>query len=125
MQNNIFENPIFETIKVSKISFLPFIKTKQTRYKATGATVKKKTLNFDRTNLSALIHTLDSKTFASSKPFQSTDIQGNTYLEIAYSQDNQFAAVQLYEYAPFQYHPLNDVYVFDGKTAEECLTYLK
>ncbi|MDR1813626.1 MAG: hypothetical protein LBR18_02115 [Tannerella sp.] len=123
MQNNIFENPIFETIKVSKISLLPFIKTKQVRYKATGAIVKKKSLNFDRNVLTALLQTLDNKNFASAKPFKAADIQGNTYLEVAYSADNQFAAVQLYEYAPFTYHPLNDIYVFEGQAAEDCVRY--
>ncbi|MDR1763478.1 MAG: hypothetical protein LBR64_05950 [Dysgonamonadaceae bacterium] len=125
MEYNIFENPIFEAVKVSKISLLPFIKSTQYVLKASGKAVEKSTYYFNKSDLNRLISLLSSKEFEGAKPLEIVDTHGNCFIEVVSSDDSRFAAVQIFEFVPFKYTPLNDLYRFEDETAEKFLAFLE
>ena len=45
---------------------------------------------------------------------------GNYRLEGALSADRQFAAMQLFQYSDFMYHPASECYFYEGATAEQA-----
>ena len=124
MQNNILENPIFEQIKINKIKFLPFLKTKQYILRETGSPVRKETFHFDKSQLSEWVNLLSKQGFKDAKPIDTVSGHVNCYLEVAFSDDRQFAAVQLYEYIPFAFQPVRELFLYKGSTAMDLLSYL-
>ncbi|MDR1780081.1 MAG: hypothetical protein LBR50_05050 [Tannerella sp.] len=123
MDDNILNNPIFETVKVGN-KMLPFLKTKRYVLKETGSFVNKTTVNFHKNHLVALMNTLSSQSFTSAKPIELSASQSGCYMDVATSEDGQFAAVRLFEYVPFTFQPVNDMYRFDGKVAVDFAAYL-
>jgi hypothetical protein len=124
MQHNIFNNTVFETTRVSKIKLLPFLKTTQIVVKATGSPVKKESVYFSKNSFINLVKYLSEKEFTQAKPIEIMNINGNCYMDVITSADGLFAAVQLFEYVPFTYQPVNNLYIFEGVVAEKFLSYL-
>jgi hypothetical protein len=125
MQNNILDNPIFEAIKVSKNKWLPFWKTKCYILKETGKTVKKETIYFNKDQLQGLIKQLSEQVFSEAKPMEIAVSRGNCYMDIVFTEDNRFVAVQLFEYVPFAFQPVKELYLIKEQPASNFLSYIK
>jgi len=124
MQNNILDNPVFEIVRTDNKLF-PFLKTKHYFLKETGSLIKKETIHFNKNQLPGLMKTLSEQAFATAKPINIVSSQGSCYMEIAYTEDKQFAAVLLFEYVPFEYHPVNEMYQFRGQAVNALATYME
>jgi hypothetical protein len=123
MENNILNHPAFEMVKAGG-KLLPFLKTKRFVLKENGSEVKKETIYFNKNQLSGLMNALSAQSFSGVKPIEIVSAQGGCYMDVATTDDRQFAAVQLYEYVPFAFYPVNDMYQLRGKQAEDFLAYL-
>ncbi|MDR2472848.1 MAG: hypothetical protein LBD53_04680 [Tannerella sp.] len=124
MQYNIFDNPVFEAVRVRN-KLLPFLTSTQYRVKATGVKVKKVSVYFDKNSLSGLIKVLDNKSFNDAAAIKISAANSNCYFDAVSTADHSFVAVQLYEYSPFTYHPVKDLYIFEGAVAESFLAFLE
>ncbi|MDR1602977.1 MAG: hypothetical protein LBS42_11200 [Tannerella sp.] len=123
MENNILDHPVFETVKAGN-KMLPFLKTKRYVLKESGSEVKKETIYFNKMQLPGLMNALSTQTFSGVKPIEIVSAQGGCYMDVVTAGDRQFAAVQLFEYVPFAFYPVNDMYQFRGKQAGDFLAYL-
>ncbi|MDR3266591.1 MAG: hypothetical protein LBT24_03370, partial [Tannerella sp.] len=125
MQNNILDNPIFEAIKISKNKCFPFWKTKCYILKETGKTVKKETIYFNKDQLQGFIKQFSEQVFSEAKPIEIVASRGNCYMDIVFTEDNLFVAVQLFEYVPFVFQPVNGLYLIKEQSASDFLSYIK
>ncbi|MDR0757846.1 MAG: hypothetical protein LBF85_08375 [Tannerella sp.] len=122
MENNILDHPVFETVR-SGGKLLPFMKTKRYVLRENGSEVKKETFYFNKTQLPGFMNALSTQNFSGVKPIEIVSAQGGCYMDVVTASDRQFVAVQLYEYVPFAFYPVNDMYQFRGKPAEDFLAY--
>lgn len=53
-----------------------------------------------------------------------TTTLGNYLLEECHSADNEFAALQLYQYSQMRYQPVSDVCIFEGDDAKTVVGHL-
>ncbi|MDR1406562.1 MAG: hypothetical protein LBJ23_00775 [Tannerella sp.] len=123
MENNILDHSVFELVKTgSKV--LPFLKTKRYVLKENGSEVKKETIYFNKTHLPGFMKMLSDQNFTDAKPIEIVSAQGSCYMDIVTTADKRFVAVQLFEYVPFAFHPVNEMYQVRGEAAEKLLEYL-
>jgi hypothetical protein len=122
--NNILDNPLFEAVKVRKNKFLPFLKTTQYMLKKNGQKLTKERFYFNKSRLRELMNTLSTQDFSSAAPIETTNSQGGSYIDLVFSGDRQFAAIQLFEFIPYSYQPAGQPFLLESKAAEECLAYL-
>jgi len=123
MENNILDNPVFEQVKIGN-KLLPFIKAKRYALKESGSLVNRETVYFNKNNLPALLNVLSGQTFATAKPVDAVASQGGCYVEVVTTDDGLFAAARVYEYVPFEFRALNDMYRYDGQAAADFAAYL-
>ncbi|MDR1331270.1 MAG: hypothetical protein LBK07_04125 [Tannerella sp.] len=123
MENNILDNQVFELVKTGN-KLLPFMKSKSHVLRENGIAVKKETHYFNKTHLPGFMKMLSEQSFSGAKPLEIVSAQGSCYMDVVTTGDRQFAAVQLFEYVPFAFHPVNEMYQLRGKPAEEFLDYL-
>ena len=84
------------------------VKAKQNEYSVENGARLEKILGADETTGMEMLRT------KSIKPSS----MGNVRLDACISNDHQFAAVQLLRFTDFNYQPVTDVVVYEGKTAE-------
>ncbi|MDR2120366.1 MAG: hypothetical protein LBP64_05775 [Tannerella sp.] len=100
------------------------MKTKRYVLKENGNEVKKETIYFNKNQLPGFMNALSAQTFSGTRPIEIVSAQGSCYMDIVTTGDRRFVAVQLFEYIPFSFHPVDGMYQLRGKPAEEFHTYL-
>jgi len=124
MQYNIFENPVFEAIQV-KNKLFPFLSSTRYTVRATGSPVRKQTVYFNKNSLNGLLKALAVKDFKDIKPLEIMQSNSNCYIDVVTSADKKFAAAQIFEYVPFTYQPITELYTMEGAIADNFLSYLE
>ena len=95
----------------TQVVYLPtksIVKAKQNEYSVENGTRLEKILKADEATAMEML---------SKKPLKPSSM-GNMRLDACISNDHQFAAVQLLRFTDFNYQPVTNVVVYEGKTAE-------
>lgn len=75
-----------------------------------GAFLNRKTLKFNKDKKSELLNLVNSKDFATLQALSEDEVSA-LVLEIYSSPKSEFCAVQLFEYAEMDFHPVSDVVI--------------
>lgn len=103
--------------------FRMFWKSKEIVYLPTGSVAKERSLFFDLKNVGKLTEMLEHGKLDSEAGVKS-NASGNVRMDIMISQDNKFAAVQLFQFVPYTYTPVTAVCYFTGSDAAAVSTFL-
>lgn len=103
--------------------FRLFWRTKEIVYLPTGSVAKERSVYFDLKHLNKLTDMLEHKLLNSETDIKS-DASGNVRMDIMISQDNKFAAVQLFQFVPYTYTPVTSVCYFTGSEAATVSAFL-
>ena len=100
--------------------FRLFWKSKEVVYLPTGSVTKERSVFFDLKYLGKLTDMIENG---------ETEIKssgsGNVRMDVMISQDNKFAAVQLYQFVPYTYTPVTSVRYYTGSDAVAVSTFLE
>lgn len=102
--------------------FRMFWKSKEVVYLPTGSKAKERSMFFDLKYLDKLTDQVNSGTF-SSKEIKS-EASGNIRMDVILSDDNKFAAVQLFQFIPYTYQPVTSVRYFTNDDASGVANFL-
>lgn len=102
--------------------FRMFWKSKEVVYLPTGSKAKERSIFFDLKYLDKLTDQVNSGTF-SSKEIKS-ETSGNIRMDVILSDDNKFAAVQLFQFIPYTYQPVTSVRYFTNDDASSVANFL-
>ena len=91
--------------------FRLFWKSKEIVYLPTGSVAKERSLFFDLKYIGKLTEMLESGNLDSESGVKS-ESSGNVRMDIMISQDNKFAALQLFQFVPYTYTPVTSVRYF-------------
>lgn len=103
--------------------FRLFWKSKEIVYLPTGSVAKERSLFFDLKYLGKLSDMIERGQLGSVTDIKS-DASGNVRMDVMISQDNKFAAVQLFQFVPYTYTPVTTVRYFTGSEAAAVSTFL-
>lgn len=92
-------------------------------YQPTGSEIKKQRLCFKMEHINPLKDMLADCKFPESPDFKSDPGADSARMEILYSKDNQFAAVQLFQYVPFEYQIFCPIHIYTGQEAVAFLNF--
>jgi hypothetical protein len=101
-----------------------FTKWKYEVYEKTGSPIIHKTYFFGKKEIDMVKAVLDQEQFQSGKPIVFLP-NSDAHLDVLFSKDNQFAAVQLKEYIPFTFQPVSSIYYFYQPAAGDFIEYVK
>lgn len=104
-------------------TFCLFWHTKKLYYQPTGSEIKEYFMFFDLKDLQQLRASITEGNFDVSPAFRCKP-GGNIRLHTLITSDNQFAAVQLYQFVPYTYSPVTSVYCFKESTAVAFSTFI-
>lgn len=104
--------------------FRLFWKMKEAAYLPTGSSVKERSLFFDLKHLVEFTEILEQHKFANEAGFK-CEGNGNLRMDIFASRDNQFVAVQLFQFVPYTYTPVTAIFYFTGTEAIEMANFLQ
>lgn len=102
--------------------FRMFWKSKEVVYLPTGSKAKERSMFFDLKYLDKLTDQVNSGTF-SSKEIKS-EASGNIRMDVILSDDNKFAAIQLFQFIPYTYQPVTSVRYFTNDDASAVAHFL-
>lgn len=102
--------------------FRMFWKSKEVVYLPTGSKAKERSMFFDLKYLDKLTDQVNSGAF-SSKEIKS-ETSGNIRMDVILSDDNKFAAVQLFQFIPYTYQPVTSVRYFTNDGASAVANFL-
>ena len=100
-----------------------FWKSKEVVYLPTGSVAKERTVFFDLKYLGQLTDMIENGPLNGETEVVSSG-SGNVRMDAMVSQDNQFAAVQLYQFVPYTYTPVTSVHYFTGSDAAAVAAFL-
>ncbi|WP_273164246.1 hypothetical protein [Bacteroides fluxus] len=103
--------------------FRLFWKSKEIVYLPTGSVTKERSIYFDLKHLGKLTEMIEHKMLNGESEIKS-DASGNVRMDIMLSQDNKFAAVQLFQFVPYTYTPVTTVFYFTGGEAAAVSAFL-
>lgn len=103
--------------------FRMFWKSKEVVYLPTGSKAKERTMFFDLKYLDKLTDQVNSGAF-SSKEIKS-ETSGNIRMDVILSDDNKFAAIQLFQFVPYTYQAVTSVRYFTNDDASAVANFLK
>lgn len=104
--------------------FRLFWKSKEVVYLPTGSIAREQSLFFDLKNLDKLSNMVKSGAFSVDTPIKG-EPSGNLRMDIILSEDNKFAAVQLFQFVPYTYNPVTSVCYFTNGEALALAAFLK
>lgn len=104
--------------------FRLFWKSKEIVYLPTGSVTKERTVFFDLKYLGKLADMIEQEQLNGETDIKSSG-SGNVRLDVMISQDNKFAAVQLYQFVPYTYTPVTSVRYFTGDDAVAVSAFLE
>ena len=100
-----------------------FWKSKEIVYLPTGSVAKERSLFFDLKHIGKLTEMLESGKLDGEAGVKS-ESSGNVRLDVMISQDNKFAALQLFQFVPYTYTPVTSVCYFTGNEAAAVSAFL-
>ena len=103
--------------------FRLFWKSKEMVYLPTGSVAKERSLFFDLKHINKLTEMIEGKKLDCENSVKS-DASGNVRMDVMLSQDNKFAAVQLFQFVPYTYTPVTSVHYFKGNEAVAVSTFM-
>lgn len=103
--------------------FLLVAKSKVWVYKPSGSVVNESCLFFDTHDLPMLIDVLNGLQLPADKIAHEVS-SGNIRLNVLLSQDQHFAALQLFQYVPYNYTSMTPVKYFTGSDAKSISQFL-
>ncbi len=103
--------------------FRLFWKSKEIVYLPTGSVAKERSIYFDLKHLGKLTEMIEHKLLNGESEIKS-DASGNVRMDIMLSQDNKFAALQLFQFVPYAYTPVTPVCYFTGGEAAAVAAFL-
>lgn len=103
--------------------FRLFWKSKEMVYLPTGSVAKERSLFFDLKYIGKLTDMLESGKLDSEAGVKS-ESSGNVRMDVMISQDNKFAALQLFQFVPYTYTPVTSVHYFTGGEAAAVSAFL-
>ena len=103
--------------------FRLFWRSKEIVYLPTGSVTKERSIFFDLKYLNKLTDMLEHKHLTGESEIKS-DASGNVRMDVMISQDNKFAAVQLFQFIPYTYSPVTSVCYFTGSDAAAISAFL-
>lgn len=103
--------------------FRLFWKSKEIVYLPTGSVAKERSLFFDLKYLGKLTDMLEHGQMGNEAEVKS-DASGNVRMDVMISQDNKFAAVQIFQFVPYTYTPVTSVRYFTGSEAAAVSAFL-
>jgi len=104
--------------------FRLFWKSKEMVYLPTGSVTKERSVFFDLKYLGELTDRIETGRLNGEAEVISCG-SGNVRMDAMISQDNKFAAVQLYQFVPYAYTPVTSVRYFTGSDAVAVSTFLE
>ncbi len=103
--------------------FRLFWKSKEMVYLPTGSVAKERSIFFDLKYIGKLTDMLENGKLDNEAGVKS-EASGNVRMDIMISQDNKFAAVQLFQFVPYTYSPVTSVRYFTGNEAATIAAFL-
>ena len=104
--------------------FRLFWKSKEVVYLPTGSVTKERSVFFDLKYLGKLTDMIENEQLNGETEIKSSG-SGNVRMDVMISQDNKFAAVQLYQFVPYTYTPVTSVRYYTGSDAVAVSTFLE
>lgn len=104
-------------------TFRLFWKSRELVYLPTGSVAKEFSLYFDLKNLEKLTEMLKSGSMVEETMLKS-ESSGNVRMDVVLSQDNKFAAVQLFQFVPYAYTAVTPIHYFTGSDAAMMTRFL-
>lgn len=104
--------------------FRLFWKLKEVVYLPTGSVTKERSVFFDLKYLGKLTDMIENEQLNGETEIKSSG-SGNVRMDVMISQDNKFAAVQLYQFVPYTYTPVTSVRYYTGSDAVAVSTFLE
>lgn len=103
--------------------FRLFWKSRAIVYLPTGSVAKERSMFFDLKYIGTLTEMIESGKLGGEARVKS-ESSGNVRMDILISQDNQFAALQLFQFVPYTYTPVTSVHYFTGSEAAAVSAFL-
>ena len=103
--------------------FRLFWKSKEIVYLPTGSVAKERSMFFDLKYIGKLTEMIENGNLDSEAGVKS-ESSGNVRMDIMISQDNKFAALQLFQFVPYTYTPVTSVRYFTGSEAAAVSAFL-
>ena len=97
--------------------FRLFWKSKEVVYIPTGSITKERSVFFDLKHMGKLKEMIEKGQLSIEEGVKSEG-SGNVRLDVILSQDNKFAAVQLFQFVPYTYTPVTSVHYYTGNGTE-------
>ena len=104
--------------------FRLFWKSKEVVCLPTGSVTKERSVFFDLKYLGKLTDMIENEQLNGETEIKSSG-SGNVRMDVMISQDNKFAAVQLYQFVPYTYTPVTSVRYYTGSDAVAVSTFLE
>ena len=103
--------------------FRMFWKSKEMVYLPTGSVAKERSLFFDLKHMNRLTEMIEHGKLDCEASVKS-DASGNVRMDVMLSQDNRFAAIQLFQFVPYTYTPITAVHYFKENEAATVSTFM-
>ena len=103
--------------------FRLFWKSKEMVYLPTGSVTKERSMFFDLKHIGELTEMIERGNPDCEAGIKS-ESSGNVRMDIMISQDNKFAALQLFQFVPYTYTPVTSVRYFTGSDAAAVSAFL-
>ena len=100
-----------------------FWKSKEMVYLPTGSVTKERSMFFDLKHIGELTEMIERGNPDCEAGIKS-ESSGNVRMDIMISQDNKFAALQLFQFVPYTYTPVTSVRYFTGSEAAAVSAFL-
>lgn len=95
----------------------------ETVYLPTGSVARERSLFFDLRHLDTLADMVENRHFDTATGIKCCG-SGNVRMDVILSQDNRFAAVQLFQFVPYSYTPITAICYFTGNDAAAVGAFL-
>lgn len=103
--------------------FRIFWKSKEVVYVPTGSVAKEQSVFFDLKHMDKLKELVNFGNLSMDSGIKS-ETSGNLRMDIILSEDNKFAAVQLFQFIPYTYQPITTVHYFTNGEAATIAAFL-
>ncbi len=103
--------------------FRLFWKSKEVVYLPTGSVTKERSIFFDLKHMGKLKEMIE-KAHLTLEDGVKSEGSGNVRMDVILSQDNKFAAVQLFQFVPYTYTPVTSVHYYTGNDAATVSAFL-
>ncbi len=98
-------------------------KSRVSTYKETGSVLREKSIYFDLKYMNQLTDSINKKDFSALDGIKSA-MSSNLRMDLLISADKKFAAVQLFQFIPYRYTPITDVYYYKDEFAKEFINFV-